>query len=69
LQKEQEVHQALAKERDELRLQIDSRTSERDFQQGRCERLKKGLQELLGQDAASLGTPAPTSPTSPVLGN
>jgi hypothetical protein len=65
----------LAKERDELRQQIETRTTERDFLHGRCERLKKGLQDLLGQDAAYLGSPAPTvapaptATTTPVLGN
>jgi predicted nuclease with TOPRIM domain len=41
---------ARTKERDALKQEVDSRTSERDTLQGRCERLKKGLQSLLSQD-------------------
>jgi len=46
--------QAIVKERDELRQQVSTRTSERDTLQLRCDRLKKGLQSLLGQDDAGL---------------
>ena len=60
LQKEQ---QALLKERDALRQQIATRTNERDFLQLRCDRMKKGLQSLLGQDDAML-SPAPNAPSS-----
>jgi hypothetical protein len=52
LAKELADHQALVKERDNLRQQLDTRTSERDLLQVRCERIKKGLQNLLGQDDA-----------------
>jgi chromosome segregation ATPase len=58
------------KERDALRQQMVTRTSERDNLQMRCDRMKKGLQSLLGQDDAMLPVPAPTSTssnTSPIL--
>ncbi|MHB1423261.1 MAG: hypothetical protein ACYC3I_08715 [Gemmataceae bacterium] len=71
LQKELAEKQAILKERDTLRQQIATRTNERDNLQQRCDRLKKGLQSLLGQDDALLPTPtAPTAAstsTSPVL--
>ncbi len=54
--------QSVVKERDALRQQIATRTNERDNLKVRCERLKKGLQELLGQDDALL--PAPAAPTA-----
>lgn len=52
---------AAARERDELRQQITTRTSERDTLQLRCDRMKKGLQNLLGQDDALLPAPPTTS--------
>lgn len=58
LQKELADKQALLKERDVLRQQVSVRTNERDSLKQRCDRLKKGLQELLGQDDAMLTTPA-----------
>jgi chromosome segregation ATPase len=69
LQKEQEVQKLIAKERDDLRLQIEARINERDGLQTRCDRLKKGLQNLLGQDDAAIASPSPTIPNTPVLGN
>ena len=66
LQKEVEAGKAVAKERDELRLQVDARTGERDQLQTRCEKMKKGLQTLLGQDDA-LAAPIPP-PTTAVGG-
>ena len=62
LQKDLAEKQAILQERDELRLQIATRTNERDSLQQRCDRMKKGLQSLLGQDDAML--PAPVAPTS-----
>jgi len=62
LQKELADKRAVVKERDSLRQQVVTRTSERDTLRLRCERLKKGLQELLGQDDALL--PAPAAPTA-----
>jgi hypothetical protein len=62
--KEQEL---FAKERDDLRHQTETRTTERDALQVRCDRLKKGLQNLLGQDEAYLAAPPPSS--TGVLGN
>ena len=59
LQKQQEANQLLTKQRDELRQQIDSPPTNAISFQGRCDRLKKGLQDLLGQDAAYAGTPTP----------
>jgi nucleoid-associated protein YejK len=63
---QQENAKLVVKERDELRQVVESRTSERDFLQSRCERLKKGLQNLLGQDdALATGTtPAGTTPSA-----
>lgn len=58
LQKELADKQALLKERDVLRQQVSVRTNERDTLKQRCDRLKKGLQELLGQDDAMLTPPA-----------
>ena len=57
LQKEIEAGKLVIKERDDLRQQVDSRTGERDMLQTRCDKLKKGLQTLLGQDDA-LSIPA-----------
>ncbi len=54
--------QSVVTERDSLRQQIATRTNERDNLKVRCERMKKGLQELLGQDDALL--PAPAAPTA-----
>jgi hypothetical protein len=62
-----ELQQALAQrtgERDELRQQLSARVSERDVLQGRCDRLRKGLQNLLSQDDAppeTLPAPVPQS--------
>jgi len=65
LQKDLAEKQAVLKERDTLRQQVASRTSERDNLQQRCDRLKKGLQNLLGQDDAMLPvTPPPSTSTS-----
>ena len=57
LQKEVEAGKAVAKEHDDLRQQLDARTGERDTLQTRCDKMKKGLQSLLGQDDA-LSAPA-----------
>lgn len=52
----------VAKERDELKATLEARTGERDLLQTRCERMKKGLQSLIGQDDALL----PVLPPAPV---
>jgi septal ring factor EnvC (AmiA/AmiB activator) len=44
-----EIQKTAIEERDALRLEIDSRTAERDALKGRCENLKSGLQTLLKQ--------------------
>ena len=62
LQKDLADKKAVMKERDSLRQQVVARTSERDNLQLRCDRIKKGLQSLLGQDDAML--PAPAAPTA-----
>jgi chromosome segregation ATPase len=62
LQKELADKQIVVAERDALRKQIATRTNERDSLKLRCDRLKKGLQELLGQDDALL--PTTTAPTA-----
>ncbi len=67
LQKELAEKVAILKERDALRRQVATRTNERDNLQLRCDRLKKGLQSLLGQDDAMLPLPPPTSASSTTL--
>ena len=62
LEKDLAEKNAIIKERDALRQQVIARTSERDNLQLRCDRMKKGLQNLLGQDDAML--PAPAAPTA-----
>jgi chromosome segregation ATPase len=69
LQKDETVEKLLVKERDELRQQMETRTNERDVLQFRCERLKKGLQSLLGQDEAYMTAPSPNLSNAPTLGN
>jgi septal ring factor EnvC (AmiA/AmiB activator) len=65
---QQETAKEIVKERNELRQIVESRTSERDLLQTRCERLKKGLQNLLGQDdAMTTGTNPPVTTTSTTL--
>ena len=57
--------QRMTKERDELRQSVEARTTERDLSQARCERLKRGLQNLLGQDDAVTPAAAPPAATGP----
>jgi chromosome segregation ATPase len=64
LQKHLDALQVVVRERDQLRQQMESRTNERDTLQLRCDRLKKGLQNLLGQDDAML---PPAHQEGPVL--
>jgi chromosome segregation ATPase len=52
------------KERNDLRQQVTACTSERDNLQLRCNRMKKGLQDLLGQDDALLPVQTPTTTSS-----
>jgi chromosome segregation ATPase len=71
-QKELDTKKLLARERDDLRLQIETRTNERNGLQTRCDNLKKGLQNLLGQDEAYLSSSQPntnTNANAPTLGN
>jgi chromosome segregation ATPase len=49
---------ALTKERDDLTKVVEQRTGERDLLQTRCERIRKGLQNLIGQDDALAQPPA-----------
>jgi chromosome segregation ATPase len=58
LQKQLQVLESVSQERDQLQKQVQARISERDALQQRCDRLKKGLQNLLGQDDAMLTPPA-----------
>ena len=78
MQKDIEAGKLVAKERDELRQQMESRTGERDLLQTRCDKLKAGLQTLLGQDdamaapthpatPATVGTPASPAATAPAV--
>jgi chromosome segregation ATPase len=58
------------RELETARKEAEGRTSERDSLQARCDRLKKGIQALLGQDDAMLAAPvAPVTaaPTGPAL--
>jgi chromosome segregation ATPase len=65
---QQETVKLVTKERNELRQIVESRTGERDLLQTRCERLKKGLQSLLGQDdAMATGTTTPDTPAPTTL--
>jgi hypothetical protein len=63
LQKELTHHQAVVKERDGLKKDLEARTGERDAAQARCDRFKKGIQALIGQDDA---TPSSSTPATPV---
>jgi len=57
----EELNRALAQrtgERDDLRQQLAQRQSERDLLLGRCEKFRRGLQNLLTED----DNPAPTMP-------
>jgi len=62
IQKELTLKQEAERERDDLRKQLEARAGERDQLQARCERLKKGIQNLLGQDegAAAPGANGPS---------
>ena len=64
LQKDLAEKKIVIKERDVLRQQVSARTNERDNLQLRCDRMKKGLQSLLGQDDAMLPVPAAPTTTS-----
>jgi predicted RNase H-like nuclease (RuvC/YqgF family) len=71
IQKELTLKQEAEKERDDLRKQIETRIGERDQLQARCDRLKKGIQSLLGDEGVvapgaggpslSITQPAPAS--------
>lgn len=65
LLKELNDKQSVVQERNTLREQIATRTNERDTLQQRCDRLKKGLQNLLGQDDPS--QPAAATSNNPTL--
>jgi hypothetical protein len=70
LQKQLADHQIVAKEREVFRQQLDTRTGERDQLQLRCEKMKKGLQNLLGQDDAMGNTVgAPVTSASAAQGS
>lgn len=58
MQKEIEAGKLVAKER----------ASERDLLQARCEKMKKGLQTLLGQDDAASTPVQPAAPTGAATG-
>ena len=65
LHKELEQLRVVVRERDTLKKDLEARTGERDSVQARCDRLKKGLQSLLGQDDAAAPTPgAPVTAAS-----
>jgi septal ring factor EnvC (AmiA/AmiB activator) len=49
-----DLQRSLVRERDAAKQQLDLRTGERDYYNLRCERLKKGLQSLIGQDDAMM---------------
>lgn len=59
LQKQLQAMHGISQERDQLQKQVQARVSERDALQQRCDRLKKGLQSLIGQDDAMLPPSGP----------
>jgi len=62
LQKDLDQAKLVAKERDQLRQEVELKTSQRDVLQVRCEKMKIGLKNLLGDDDAMMnGTPAANS--------
>jgi hypothetical protein len=63
LLKELALKLEVEKEREGFRKQVETRTTERDLLQARCDRLKKGIQNLLGQDDG------PTAGLSPAAAN
>jgi len=70
LQKEVSQLRAIAKDRDTIKQQLSARTAERDaltsqrdVLQTRCEKMKKGLQTLLGQDD-TMQTSTPATPVT-----
>jgi septal ring factor EnvC (AmiA/AmiB activator) len=65
LARELEQKKVIQQERDSFRQLAEARSTERDVLQSRCEKLKKGLQTLIGQDDSI----APASPTNPVSSN
>ena len=72
LLQEVETLKAVAQERDELKLQVASRTAERDAIQTHFEELRKGIRSLLGRVESALPpTTAPaaaaTKPAEPKL--
>jgi hypothetical protein len=64
LEKELADHKAVVKERDGLKQLVDTRTGERDLLQMRCDRIRKGIQSLIGQDDAMIAPPAPAAPVT-----
>jgi predicted RNase H-like nuclease (RuvC/YqgF family) len=65
-QKELALKQEVEKEREDLRKQIEARVGERDVLQARCDRLKKGIQNLLGQEEGVNSSAANGPALSPV---
>jgi predicted RNase H-like nuclease (RuvC/YqgF family) len=63
--KEIEQKKVIAQERDLFKQQMEQRTGERDLLQTRCDRMKKGLQSLIGQDDA-MAVPGATTPVASV---
>jgi septal ring factor EnvC (AmiA/AmiB activator) len=68
LKKELSQLRGVVRDRDNIKHQLESRTTERDTLQTRCDRMKKGLQNLLGQDDAMLSSPPTTPLTSSASG-
>jgi septal ring factor EnvC (AmiA/AmiB activator) len=56
LQKEVDQLRGVVKVRDELRVQLATRTGERDAIQVQYDQFRKGLRDLLGQAESALGT-------------
>jgi septal ring factor EnvC (AmiA/AmiB activator) len=56
-----DLQKTLVYERDSFKQQLEQRTNERDLLNLRCDRLKKGLQSLIGQDDA-MSTSGPVGP-------
>ena len=58
----------MQKEIEAGKLAAKERTNERDLMQARCEKMKKGLQALLGQDDALAAPAQPATPVAAVSG-
>lgn len=66
----EEQRSKLEKDKEDLKVQVGTRTTERDHLQGQYEQFRKGIRELLGQAEAAAASPSQpvtvaVTPTSP----